>query len=66
MVLFVDLNCSLRINSATQGYNVALCCLMIKVAAEGCIVLLKGGGRGAYRRANSRSLFSDVRRHGVD
>ena len=47
MVLFVDLNCSLRINSATQGYNVALCCLMIKVAAEGCIVLLKGGGRGA-------------------
>ena len=47
MVLYVDLNCSLRINSATQGYNVVLCCL---IAAEGCIVLLKGGGRGAYRR----------------
>lgn len=48
MVLYVDLNCSLRINSATQGYNVVLCCLMI--AAEGYIVLLKGEGRGAYRR----------------
>ena len=48
MVLYVDLNCSLRINSATQGYNVVLCCLMI--AAEGCIVPLKEGGTGAYRR----------------
>ena len=55
MVLYVDLNCSLRINSATQGYNVVLCCLMI--AAEGCIVLLK---------AFSRSLLNDVNRHGVD
>ena len=33
---------------------------MIKVAVEGSIVVLKGGGRGAYERAYSRSLFYDV------
>ena len=53
------------IYGATQGYNVAWCCRMIKVEVEGCIMPLKGGGKGAYRRAYSRSLFYDVRRHGV-
>ena len=48
-----------------QGYNVLLCCIMIKVAVGECLVLLKGGGRGAYGRAYSRSLLFDVRRHGV-
>ena len=46
MVLYMDLNCILRIYSATQGYNVVLCCIIIKVAVEGCILLLKGGGKG--------------------
>ena len=36
---------------------------MIKVEVEGCIMPLKGGERGAYKRAYSRSLFYDVRRH---
>ena len=53
------------IYGATQGYNVVLCCRMIKVEVEGCIMLMKGGGRGAYRRAYSRSFLYDVRRHGV-
>ena len=52
------------IYGATQGYNVVLCCRMIKVEVEGCIMPLKGGGGGAYRRTYS-SLFYDVRRHGV-
>ena len=65
MVLYIDLNCILRIYSATQGYNVLLCFIMIKVAVGECLVLLKGGGRGAYGRAYSRSLLFDVRRHGV-
>ena len=38
--------CILWIYSATQGYNVVLCCIMIKVAVEGCILLFKGGGEG--------------------
>ena len=38
--------CILRIYSATQGHNVVLCCIMIKVAREGCILLFKGGGQG--------------------
>ena len=42
-----------------------LCCILIKVA-EGSIVVLKGGGRGAYGRAYSRSLFYDVRTHGIE
>ena len=42
---------------ATQRYIVVLRYAMIKVAEEGCIVLLKGGGRGAYRRAYSRSFI---------
>ena len=29
--------CILRIYSATQGYNVVLCCMMVKLAAQGCI-----------------------------
>ena len=37
---------TLRIYSATQEYNVVLCCIMIKVAVEGCLVLFKGGGEG--------------------
>ena len=37
---------------------------MIKVEVEGCILVLKGGGREASRRAYS-SLFYDVRTHGV-
>ena len=53
------------IYGATQGYNVVLCCIMIKVEVEGYKMLMKGGGRGSYRRAYSRSLFYDVRRHGV-
>ena len=57
MVLYVDFSCSLRINRTTQGYIVVLCCIMIKVAVEVFIVLLKGGERGAYRRAYLRSLF---------
>ena len=46
MVLYIDLNCILRIYSATRGHNVVLCCIMIKVAVEGCILLFKGGGQG--------------------
>ena len=57
MVLYVDFSCSLRINRTTQRYIVVLCCIMIKVAVEVFIVLLKGGERGAYRRAYLRSLF---------
>ena len=38
--------CILRIYSATQAHNVVLCCIMIKVAVEGCILLFKGGGEG--------------------
>ena len=57
--------CNIRIYSATQGYNVVLFCIMINVEVEGCIMPLKGGGGGAYRRAYSRSLFYDVRRHEV-
>ena len=34
------------IYGATQGYNVVLCCKMIKVEVEGCIMLMKGGGEG--------------------
>ena len=45
-MLYIDLNCILRIYSAIQGYNVVLCCIMIKVAVEGCILLLKGGEEG--------------------
>ena len=56
--------CILRIYSATQGFNVVLCCIMIKVAVEGCILVFKGGGREAYGRVYS-SLFYDVRTHGV-
>ena len=56
--------CILRIYSVTQGFNVVLCCIMIKIEVEGCILVLKGGGRGAYGRAYS-SLFYDVRTHGV-
>ena len=58
--------CILRIYSATQGYNFAFCSIMMKIAVEGCKVPLKGGGRGAYWRAYSWSLFYDVRRHGVE
>ena len=47
MELCIDLNCILRIYSATPGYNVVLCCIMINVTIEGCITPLKGGGRGA-------------------
>ena len=36
----------LRIYSATQGYNVVLCCIILKVAIKGCIVLFRGGGEG--------------------
>ena len=57
MVLYVDFSCSLRIDRATQGYIVVLCCIMIKVVVEVFIVLLKGGERGAYRHAYSRTLF---------
>ena len=56
--------CILRIYSVTQGFNVVLCCIMIKVAVEGCILVLKGGERRGYWRAYS-SLFYDVRTHGV-
>ena len=42
MVLYIDLNCILRIYSATQGYNVLLCCIMIKVAVGDCLVLWRG------------------------
>ena len=35
--------CILRIYSATQGYNVVLCCMMIKLAVEGCIGTGKRG-----------------------
>ena len=42
MVLYIDLNCILRIYSATQGYNVLLCCIMIKVAVGECLVLWRG------------------------
>ena len=55
---FTDLQCY-------YGYDVVLCCIMIKVA-EGSIVVLKGGGRGAYGRAYSRSLFYDVRTHRIE
>ena len=58
--------CILRIYSVTQGFNVVLCCIMIKVAVEGCIVVFKGGERRGYWRAYSRSLFYDVGRHGVE
>ena len=34
----------LRIYSATQGYNVELCCIILKVAIKGCIVLFRGEG----------------------
>ena len=64
MVLFIDLNCILRIYGATQGYSVVLCCIMMKIVVGGCLVLLKEGGEG-HRRAYSRSLLFDVRRHGV-
>ena len=46
MVLYIDLNCILRIYGATQGYNVVLCCIMIKIVVGGCLVLLKEGERG--------------------
>ena len=46
MVLYIDLNCILRIYSATQGYNVLLCCIILKVAIKGCIVLLGEEERG--------------------
>ena len=64
MVLYIDLNCILRIYGATQGYSVVLCCIMMKIVVGGCLVLLKEGGEG-HRRAYSRSLLFDVRRHGV-
>ena len=64
MVLYIDLNCILRIYGATQGYNVVLCCIMMKIVVGGCLVLLKEGGEG-HTRAYSRSLLFDVRRHGV-
>ena len=57
MELCIDLNCILRIYSATPGYNVVLYCIMIKVTIEGYITPLKGGGRGAYRRAYSTEQF---------
>ena len=47
-----------------RGIMFILCCIMIKVEVEGCILVLKGGGREAYGRAYS-SLFYDVRTHGV-
>ena len=31
---------------ATQGYNVVLCCRMIKVEVEGYKMLMKGGREG--------------------
>ena len=63
MVLYIDLTRILRIYGATQGHNVVLCCIMIKIVVGGCLVLLKEGGEG-HRRAYSRSLLFDVRRHG--
>ena len=33
----------LRIYSATQGYNVVLCCMKIKLAVQGCIGTGKRG-----------------------
>ena len=48
---------------ATQRYIVVLRCAMIKVAEEGCIVLLKGGGRGAYRRALSSCYRLALRKY---
>ena len=38
--------CILRIYSATQGCNVVLFCIMIKVKVEGCVMPLKEGGEG--------------------
>ena len=58
--------CILRIYSATQGCNVVLCCIIIKVKVEGCVIPLKGEGRGAYWRAYSRNLLYNARRHGVE
>ena len=58
--------CILRIYSATQGCNVVLCCIIIKVKVEGSVMPLKGGGRGAYWRAYSRNLLYNVRSHAVE
>ena len=54
---FTDLHC----------YSGVECCIVLyngKVEVEGCILVLKGGEREAYRRLYS-SLFYDVRTHGV-
>ena len=47
------------IYGATQGYNVAWCCIMIKVEVEGCIMPLKGGREG-HISVRIRGVYSTI------
>ena len=45
------------IYGATQGYNVAWCCIMIKVEVEGCTMPLKGGGGEEHIGVRIRGVY---------